>query len=101
RVLDGEAPFVHLRTRAPAEALRILAERGVQHVLLEGGPILAAAFLEARFVDEVVWLIAPKLFGAGTVSIGPLQRPIAVDVRVLDRIGNDVVIRGAISAAAR
>lgn len=101
RVLDGEAPFVHLRTRAPAEALGILAERGVQHVLLEGGPILAAAFLEVGLVDEVVWLFAPKLFGAGPVSIGPLRHPIAVDVRVLDRIGNDVVIRGAISAAAR
>ena len=72
-----------------------------QHVLLDGGPILAAAFLEAGFVDEVVWLLAPKLLGAGPLSIGPLQHPIAVDVRVLGRIGNDVVIRGAVSAAAR
>lgn len=101
RVLDGEAPFVHLRTRAPAEALGILAERGVQHVLLEGGPILSAAFLQVGLVDEVVWLFAPKLFGAGPVAIGPLEHPVAVDVRVFDRIGNDVLIRGAISAAAR
>jgi diaminohydroxyphosphoribosylaminopyrimidine deaminase/5-amino-6-(5-phosphoribosylamino)uracil reductase len=101
RVLNGEAPFVHLRTRAPAEALGILAERGVQHVLLEGGPILSAAFLQVGLVDEVVWLFAPKLFGAGPVAIGPLEHPVAVDVRVFDRIGNDVLIRGAISAAAR
>ena len=101
RVLDGEAPFAHLRTRVPAEGLGMLADLGVQHVLLEGGPTIAAAFLEAGLVDEVVWLLAPRLFGAGPVSMGPLNRPIAVDVRALDRIGNDVVVRGAISAPAR
>lgn len=101
RVFDGEAPFVRLGTRDPIEALSILAARGVRHVLLEGGPTLAAAFLDSGVVDEVVWLLAPRLFGAGPVSIGPMRQPIAVDVRVLDRIGNDVVIRGAISAAAR
>ena len=100
RVFDGEAPFVHLRTRRPAEALRMLAERGVQTVLLEGGPTLAAAFLDEGFVDEVIWLLAPRLFGVGPVAVGPLSRPITVDVEALDIIGDDVVVRGVIRGPA-
>jgi diaminohydroxyphosphoribosylaminopyrimidine deaminase/5-amino-6-(5-phosphoribosylamino)uracil reductase len=100
RLFDDDAPSVHLRTRAPGEALGELAERGVQHVLLEGGPSLAAAFLDAGFVDEVVWLLAPRLFGSGPVAIGPMSGPIMVDVREFCRIGDDVLVRGAPRAPA-
>jgi diaminohydroxyphosphoribosylaminopyrimidine deaminase/5-amino-6-(5-phosphoribosylamino)uracil reductase len=84
----------------PREALGELAGRGVQHVLLEGGPSLAAVFLDAGFVDEVVWLLAPRLFGAGPVAIGPMSGSIMVDVREFCRIGDDVLIRGAPRAPA-
>ncbi|CAB4944453.1 MAG: bifunctional diaminohydroxyphosphoribosylaminopyrimidine deaminase/5-amino-6-(5-phosphoribosylamino)uracil reductase RibD [Actinobacteria bacterium] len=100
RLFDDDAPSVHLRTRAPSEALGELAERGVQHMLLEGGPSLAAVFLDAGFVDEVVWLLAPRLFGAGPVAIGPMSGPIMVDVREFCRIGDDVLVRGAPRAPA-
>lgn len=78
----------------------MLAERGVQTVLLEGGPTLAAAFLDEGFVDEVIWLLAPRLFGVGPVAVGPLSRPITVDVEALDIIGDDVVVRGVIRGPA-
>ena len=39
---------VHLRTRDPHEALAELFARDRQHVFLEGGPTLAAAFLAGR-----------------------------------------------------
>jgi diaminohydroxyphosphoribosylaminopyrimidine deaminase/5-amino-6-(5-phosphoribosylamino)uracil reductase len=100
RLFDDDAPSVHLRTRVPREALGELAGRGVQHVLLEGGPSLAAVFLDAGFVDEVVWLLAPRLFGAGPVAIGPMSGSIMVDVREFCRIGDDVLIRGAPRAPA-
>ena len=51
--------------RCRAFALKALLDRGVRHVLLEGGPTLAGAFVEARCVDEVVAYLAPKLLGAG------------------------------------
>lgn len=95
RLFNDEAPTVHLRTRVPTEVMADLAGRGVQQVLLEGGPSLAAAFLDAGLVDEVVWLIAPRLFGVGPVALGPMSGPLLVDVREFGRIGDDVLVRGA------
>ena len=60
RALDGAAESVHLRTRDPKEALAELFARDRQHVFLEGGPTLAAAFWSAGFVDEVVTYVAPS-----------------------------------------
>ena len=72
RILNNHAETVHLRTREPAEALRDLYDRGRQHVWLEGGPTLAAAFLTAGLVDEVVAYVAPSLLGAGASAVGDL-----------------------------
>ena len=71
-VLDDAAPSVVLATRDPAEALAQLYARDRQHVLLEGGPTLAAAFLRAGLVDEVIAYLAPTLLGAGPAAIGDL-----------------------------
>lgn len=73
RIVDGAAPTVHLRTREPAAALRSLyLDHDRHHVLLEGGPTLAAAFLRAGLVDEVVSYIAPALLGSGPSAVGDL-----------------------------
>ena len=72
RVRDDRAETVHLRTRDPREALRLLHDRDRQHVFLEGGPRLAAAFVRAGLVDEVVAYVAPMLLGAGTSAVGDL-----------------------------
>jgi len=44
-------------------ALTVLALRGVNHVLVEAGPKLAGAFLQAGLVDEVITYLAPNLLG--------------------------------------
>jgi diaminohydroxyphosphoribosylaminopyrimidine deaminase/5-amino-6-(5-phosphoribosylamino)uracil reductase len=95
RLLDADAPLLHVRTRDPHTVLAELARREVRSVLLEGGPALAAAFYAAGFVDEVVCYLAPALLGAGTPAVGDLGirsmpdiarlRPTAVDV-----VGDDV-----------
>ena len=72
RVLNDVAETVVLTTRDPAIALAELFERNRQHVFLEGGPTLAAAFLEASLVDEVVAYVAPMLLGAGTSVVADL-----------------------------
>lgn len=97
RVLDGAAETVHLRTRDPREALAALRERERQHVFLEGGPTLAAAFLTAGLVDEVVAYVAPMLLGAGLAAVGDLGittiatafRPRVTDITVLDGIDGE------------
>ncbi len=72
RVLDDTADTVLLRTRDPQAALADLWARDRQHVFLEGGPTLAAAFLRAGLVDEIVAYVAPALLGAGQPAVGDL-----------------------------
>jgi len=45
--------------------LRDLYARERRHVMVEGGPRLAAAMVEAGLVDQVVAYLAPTLLGAG------------------------------------
>ncbi len=45
---------------------------GRRHVFLEGGPTLAAAFVSAGLVDEVIAYVAPKLLGAGRTVVSDL-----------------------------
>ena len=97
RVLDGQAETVHLRTRDPHAALADLFARDRQHVLLEGGPTLAAAFVRAGLVDEIVVYVAPLLLGAGTPAVADLGiatiadalRPRVTDVTVLDGLDGE------------
>jgi diaminohydroxyphosphoribosylaminopyrimidine deaminase/5-amino-6-(5-phosphoribosylamino)uracil reductase len=95
RVLDDAAETVVLDTAVPQFALKALYDRGVRHVLLEGGPTLAGAFVEARCVDEVVAYLAPMLLGAGPAAlgdagIGTLADAAMLDVESVSRVGDDV-----------
>lgn len=53
-------------------ALRMLAERGIVTMMVEGGAELAGSFLACRLADELHAFLAPTLFG-------PRGRPGAVD----------------------
>lgn len=71
RLRDDAAPLVILRD-GPATGLAELWERGVRHVLLEGGPNLAASMVRAGLVDEVVAYVAPVLLGDGANAVHSL-----------------------------
>jgi diaminohydroxyphosphoribosylaminopyrimidine deaminase/5-amino-6-(5-phosphoribosylamino)uracil reductase len=97
RVFDDAAETLHLRSRDPQAVLEELYSRDRQHVFLEGGPTLAAAFLAAGLVDEVVAYVAPMLLGAGSPAVADLgittiadavHLPVT-DVRVLQGTGSD------------
>jgi diaminohydroxyphosphoribosylaminopyrimidine deaminase/5-amino-6-(5-phosphoribosylamino)uracil reductase len=80
-------------------ALRELGTRGVQSVLLEGGPHMAGVFLEAGEVDEARMFIAPILVGGrdgkaavGAQGIGRIDDALpALDTEV-EQIDDDVLI---------
>jgi diaminohydroxyphosphoribosylaminopyrimidine deaminase / 5-amino-6-(5-phosphoribosylamino)uracil reductase len=98
RVLDDAAPTHVSSAGTPAELLAELFDRDVRRVLLEGGPTLAAAFLRAGLVDEVVVHLAPTLLGAGPSLVGDLGISTMADAlsfRIVDLIpmGGDVQIR--------
>jgi diaminohydroxyphosphoribosylaminopyrimidine deaminase/5-amino-6-(5-phosphoribosylamino)uracil reductase len=94
RIFDDQAESLHLRTRDPHTALKELFDRDRQHVFLEGGPTLAAGFLRAGLVDEIVTYVSPMLLGAGRNAVADLGihtiadavRPVVTDVTVLDGI---------------
>ncbi|MFF2622148.1 bifunctional diaminohydroxyphosphoribosylaminopyrimidine deaminase/5-amino-6-(5-phosphoribosylamino)uracil reductase RibD [Oerskovia jenensis] len=69
---DGGGPVLHVRTHDVHAVLAELASREVRHVLVEGGPGLATAFLAAGVVDEVHAYLAPVLLGAGPGAVGDL-----------------------------
>lgn len=102
RIFNDRAETLHLRTRDPAEALARLHDRGRRHVFLEGGPLLAKAFLAAGLVDEVVAYIAPVLLGAGrscvadlgVTTIADAHHLLVTDVLVLEgHDGDDTNVR--------
>jgi diaminohydroxyphosphoribosylaminopyrimidine deaminase/5-amino-6-(5-phosphoribosylamino)uracil reductase len=74
KVRDDAAPQLVLQGSdggrlSPADALRSCAEIPVQHVLVEGGPRVAASFLDAGLVDRVVAYVAPALMGSGPSAL--------------------------------
>jgi len=54
-------------------ASRRLAEMGLIHVLLEAGPRLQSAFMDAGLVDEIVVYRAPMLLGAGLSPLAHMK----------------------------
>jgi len=106
RMRDLAGATLHLATHDPGEALKALGEKGIHHVWLEGGPTVAAAFLGAGLVDEVIAYLAPVLLGAGVPAVGDLGiRNIAQGLRLVPHevttIGPDIRIRATIAATGR
>lgn len=56
------------------DALKKLAQIGVNSVLIEGGAMVASEFLKANLVDELVWMQNKKILGNDAVAaIGDLE----------------------------
>ncbi len=51
-----------------ATVLQLLADHGITRLLVEGGPRIAASFLNADLVDEAALLRSPKAIGAGGID---------------------------------
>jgi len=74
------------------EELRALAAEGVQSLLLEGGPTLATAFLEAGFVDKLLLFVTPLVAGAGPRLVGDLAAPLELLHLRSEPSGEDVLL---------
>jgi len=83
---------LELRTGPLADELAALGAEGVQSLLLEGGPTIAAAFLEADLVDKLVLFVAPRLVGEGPVFVPALPCRRTFSRLTAKRVGEDVVL---------
>ena len=75
----------------------VLAEKGITRLLIEGGGIIASAFLKLGLIDEVFWYRSAKIIGneglpaiAG-MGIERLQDAINMKTHYVERVGDDFV----------
>jgi diaminohydroxyphosphoribosylaminopyrimidine deaminase/5-amino-6-(5-phosphoribosylamino)uracil reductase len=98
RIVFGHGPLppgseLELRPGPLDQELRKLAAEGVQSLLLEGGPTLAASFLAAGYVDKVLAFVAPTLAGEGIAGFaGSLPRPVPLTRLRAEQVGEDVLL---------
>jgi diaminohydroxyphosphoribosylaminopyrimidine deaminase/5-amino-6-(5-phosphoribosylamino)uracil reductase len=98
RLAFGRGPLpegseLELRSGPLETELASLAAEGVQSLLLEGGPTLAAAFLEADLIDKLLVFVAPLL--AGDLGPGVLARvasPVEVSHLRARLVGKDALL---------
>jgi diaminohydroxyphosphoribosylaminopyrimidine deaminase / 5-amino-6-(5-phosphoribosylamino)uracil reductase len=97
RLAFGRGPLpeeseLELRMGALAEELAALGNEGVQSLLLEGGPTLATAFLDADLVDKLLVFLAPVLGGSGPRFVGDLRDSHRLSRFEASRVGDDVLL---------
>lgn len=105
RVFDRVAPTVQIASREPRKVLAELADRGIHHVWLEGGPRLAGAFWGEGLIDRVIGYIAPAMLGSGRAALEGEATTLAdlrpVELTDLTRVGPDIRIIGRPGRMAR
>ena len=87
-----EGVDLELRPGRLEDELRGLAGDGVQSLLLEGGPRIAASFLAADLVDKVWLFVAPVLAGTGLGVVAALPSPLALTRLASRPVGDDVLL---------
>ena len=83
------------------EAFRLLGEKGISSVMVEGGQQLSSALLKEGLVDKLEVFIAPKLLGSGTRSVLNLDINRMKDILELrgvswTQVGDDMLLTGYI-----
>jgi diaminohydroxyphosphoribosylaminopyrimidine deaminase/5-amino-6-(5-phosphoribosylamino)uracil reductase len=98
RLAFGRGPLpdgseLELRSGPLREELDALAADDVQSLLLEGGPTLAAAFLEQGLVDKLLVFVAPRLSGEGAGLLSGLAAPVELARLEARSVGADVLLQ--------
>lgn len=86
-----EVVQVERGARNLAAVLDDLYARNIQSVLVEGGSMVAGAFLDAKLVDKITFLIAP-------VIIGGTEAPVAVSGEGAVSLADALRLRGILVA---
>lgn len=96
-VADEAAPTVFVDSHDPVDVLGDLLGMSLARVFLEGGPTVAAAWLRAGVVDEIVAYVAPAMLGAGApavgdLGIGSISDALRFHTESVQRLGDDIKI---------
>ena len=80
-----------------ADALRMLSDKGITRLMVEGGAQVAASFVEAGLVDEVWLLRGPNEIGAdgvaalGALPLGAITQSSSFRVRASEKLDHDTL----------
>ncbi len=70
------------------EAMEALSRQGIERLFVEGGGVVATAFLKAGFVDRLEWFRAPTILGGdGRPVIGHLNLESLAQIYRFTRLG--------------
>jgi diaminohydroxyphosphoribosylaminopyrimidine deaminase/5-amino-6-(5-phosphoribosylamino)uracil reductase len=83
------------------DALKHLGDQGINNALLEAGPGLIGAMLEAKLIDEFIIYTAPILMGSeansmATLVLNKMSDKIELSINDIRIIGNDIRISAKI-----
>jgi diaminohydroxyphosphoribosylaminopyrimidine deaminase/5-amino-6-(5-phosphoribosylamino)uracil reductase len=97
RLFNESAETLTMKTQSIHGALSELYEKGIKHVLVEGGPTLASRFVQLDLVDEFVIYLAPMLLGGDKLAIGSIDVPGIEQAKVLEftevtKLGSDIQV---------
>ena len=71
-IFDSSAETLRVRNHDLTVLLAELYARGIKHLMVEGGPTVASAFVRAGLVDEFVTYLAPQLIGGPGLAVTDL-----------------------------
>jgi diaminohydroxyphosphoribosylaminopyrimidine deaminase / 5-amino-6-(5-phosphoribosylamino)uracil reductase len=102
RLAFGRGPLpegseLEVRTGPLADELAALAADGVQSMLLEGGPRIAAAFLREGLLDKLLVFVAPRLAGEGPTLFEGGIPPVRMGRFDSRAVGEDVLLTGYVN----
>lgn len=105
-LLDASAPTAVYPTHDLPAVLDDLYRRDVEHLLLEGGPTLAGAFVAAGLVDRVVAYLAPVLLGAGPAALAgggitTIGAALRLEPDDVTRLGTDLRVTARVRPPSR
>jgi diaminohydroxyphosphoribosylaminopyrimidine deaminase/5-amino-6-(5-phosphoribosylamino)uracil reductase len=93
RLVFGSGPSeLEVRSGPLADELRALGAEGVQSLLLEGGPTIAASFLHEGLVDKLLLFVAPQVAGAGLRFEPELEDKVRLSHLTVEQVGDDVLL---------
>ncbi|MEN8041092.1 MAG: bifunctional diaminohydroxyphosphoribosylaminopyrimidine deaminase/5-amino-6-(5-phosphoribosylamino)uracil reductase RibD [Actinomycetota bacterium] len=86
----------------PADVVKDLGAQGYVSAMIEGGPSIAASFLEAGVVDQIIWYVAAKLAaGTGTPALSGHFATISditdLSFTNIEHVGPDIKITATIN----
>lgn len=95
RILNDDSRTMVIRTHDPHEVIQSLRDR--TDILLEGGPVLAGAFLRAGVVDRILAYVAPILLGGpisavDDVGVTSIARALRWRFDGVEQVGPDLLL---------